>query len=503
MTETSTPIDQPQPGSVEARRSFASDAFKLAGGATFAQVLSFLVAPILSRLFAPEAFGISAVFGSILQIITVVVCLRYEFAIMLPEKDEDAAQLLAGSLLFVGLNTVLASLAILVFGNLITQWLNAPELGPYLWMMPLAVVAVGSYRALQYWNIRLRRYNLISTTKIASSAGQSAYRLGAGFLGFVEAGPLIAARVIAPTIAVTSLARRAWREDRWLLASVRGRQVWSLFKRYRKFPLVTSWSGLLNTVSYQLPVMLLSSYFSSTVVGHYSFGLRIVGLPMSLIGDAISQVFFQRASEANNQGTLTVVVQNTYARLLNLGLFPMLAFGLIGPEAFTVVFGPEWAEAGVYTQILTLWRLVTFLGSPMSTLVSVLERQELGLLFSIVLIVTRIASLVLGGLSGDPRLALALYSTSGFVLYLGLLGWLLRASGASIWRASLDTARGLLYTAPALVLLIVAKWWWRWPAWSILLLAGMGGVVYYGMILRHDRTLLEPILRVVGRVWKR
>ncbi len=503
MVDTSVHIEKGDSGPTRARGSFAGDAIKLAGGATFAQALGFFVAPILSRLFAPEAFGISAVFGSILSVISVVVCLRYESAIMLPEKDEDAMHLLVGSLSFVGLATVLSSVGVILLGGLITGWLNAPELRPYLWMMPLAVFAAGSYRALQYWSTRLRRYNLISGTRIASSASQSAFRLGAGFLGFVAAGPLIAARVIAPAIALAGLAGKSLREDWPLLAAVRGRQILSLLKRYRKFPLITTWSGLLNAFSMQLPVMLLSTYFSSTIVGYYSFGMRMVGMPMSLIGDAISQVFYQRASEARNQGTLSVVVQNTFARLVNLGLFPLLAFGLIGPEAFIIVFGPEWAEAGVYTQILALWRLVTFLGSPMSTVISTLERQELGLLFNIVLLATRVASLVIGGKSGDPRIALALYSMSGFIVWGGMLGWLIRASGASIWKAVLDTVRNLLYTAPTLLLLAMAKWWWHWPAWSILFVVGIGGLAYYGIILRRDRALLEPIVQAVGRVWKK
>ena len=69
------------------QNSFVGDVLKLTGGAVFAQALGLLITPILSRLFAPEAFGTAAIFGSLLQVCTVVVCLRYELAIMLPEKD--------------------------------------------------------------------------------------------------------------------------------------------------------------------------------------------------------------------------------------------------------------------------------------------------------------------------------------------------------------------------------------------------------------------------------
>lgn len=56
--------------------------------------LGVLVAPVIARLFAPEAFGVVALFLSIAGIICVVVCLRYELSIMLPKTDEEAANLL-------------------------------------------------------------------------------------------------------------------------------------------------------------------------------------------------------------------------------------------------------------------------------------------------------------------------------------------------------------------------------------------------------------------------
>ena len=79
----------------EGRSSFASDVLKLAGGTAIAQILSILASPIITRMYGPEAFGLSALFASITGIVAVVACLRYELAIMLPEKDEDAANLLA------------------------------------------------------------------------------------------------------------------------------------------------------------------------------------------------------------------------------------------------------------------------------------------------------------------------------------------------------------------------------------------------------------------------
>jgi len=45
--------------------TFAGNVLKLVTGSVFAQGIGVLVAPIVARLFAPEAFGVAALFASI------------------------------------------------------------------------------------------------------------------------------------------------------------------------------------------------------------------------------------------------------------------------------------------------------------------------------------------------------------------------------------------------------------------------------------------------------
>ncbi len=89
------------------KTSFASDVLKLVSGTAFAQGLTICASPFLTRLYGPEAFGTLALFVSITSIIGAIACLRYELAIMLPESDEEAANLLGVSLCFVVLISIL------------------------------------------------------------------------------------------------------------------------------------------------------------------------------------------------------------------------------------------------------------------------------------------------------------------------------------------------------------------------------------------------------------
>ena len=74
----------------------------LAAGTTVAQVITILVAPLLSRLFTPEDFALFAAFTSIAGLFSIVATGKYELAIILPDEDRDAAQILFAVILLVG-----------------------------------------------------------------------------------------------------------------------------------------------------------------------------------------------------------------------------------------------------------------------------------------------------------------------------------------------------------------------------------------------------------------
>src|SRR3990172_4827454 len=102
--------------------SYFNDVMLLISGTTASQIIIVLSYPFITRLFSPEDFGILAVFSSVVGIIAVVLCLRYEAAIMLPSADEDAANLLAGSLAIATMISILSIQVVWWLGPTIAGW---------------------------------------------------------------------------------------------------------------------------------------------------------------------------------------------------------------------------------------------------------------------------------------------------------------------------------------------------------------------------------------------
>lgn len=469
--------------------SFAGDVLKLVSGTTIAQALGVLVTPLLTRLYAPEAFGTLALFTSITSIIGVVACLRYELAIMLPESDEEAANLLAVSLASVVLVAAL-TLSLASFGaSLMVRLLKAPELGPYLWLVPPAVLFGGVFQALNYWNSRTKQFGRLSVVRVISSASTNAVKLGAGVAGHATGGTLVGASVLGPAVSVLELGRRIWRDDGALLRrAIRCDDMLRGLRRHKRFPLYSTWGALLNSISWQLPAFLLSHYFSSAVVGQYSLGNRVLQVPMSLIGAAISQVFFQRAAVAKAEGVLARTVESGFRYLVAFGMFPLLLLMLVGHDVFVVLLGERWAEAGVYAQILSVWTFVWFISSPLSTLFSVLERQDLALANNLIIFGTRLLALLLGGLLGDARIALFLFAVSGVLAYGHVCLRVVTLSGVCIGNVAGTLWRWLLAFLPAAAVVALLRLAAA-PREIVFVVSCVLLFAYYTLLVLTDNTL--------------
>ncbi len=482
--------------------TFAENVLKLVTGSVIAQGLGVLVAPIVARLFAPEAFGVAALFTSIASIIGVVACLRYELSIMLPKTDEEAANLLGVSLFFVLIIAGISALIIFFAGDMIISQLNSPGLKKYIWLIPISVFVTGIFTALNYWNSRTKHFGRLSIARVISSVVAQSTKLGAGFAGFVSGGVLIATGILGQIVSTLVLGGQIWRDDYKLFkTSIRWKNMIAGLNRHKKFPIYNTWSALLNTASQQLPAIMLAFYFSPKVVGFYALGQAVLSMPMGLVGGAVAQVFFQKASEAHNHtGNLSKVVEEVFKRLVSLGIFPILLLTLIGKDLFIVAFGARWAEAGVYMQILGLWIFFQFISSPISTLFAVLEKQHYGLLFNSVLFVTRAASLIVGGMTGDVRFTLFLVASTGVACYGFLCFWLISKAGLPVMRALYCIVKYSIYSSPLLIVIVLAKWSLGVQEMGVLLLGLCCLVVYYLPIMTQDKELRKPVYRLFQRV---
>ena len=271
---------------------FGSDVLTLVTGTAIAQVITVLASPIITRLYGPESFGLLALFTSITSIVGVIACLRYELAIILPESDEDAANVFGLCIIFVTLMSVVSIIPLFLFHEPLLIFLKAPGLASFLWLIPPVIFVSGIFLALNYWNTRTKHFHRLSTARVFRSFASTGTQLGLGFLGYASGGALIGASIFGQIVSTLALGIQIFRDHisffREHISRARMKEV---LKRYNNFSKYDIWSALLNSLSWQIPVFLLSYFFSTTVVGYYSLGMMMIQLPMSFIGGRLRRCF--------------------------------------------------------------------------------------------------------------------------------------------------------------------------------------------------------------------
>ncbi len=485
-----------------ARKSFATDVATIVSGTTVAQLITMLSSLLVARLYDPGMFGIYSVFSSLVTILVVASCLRYEFTIMLPKTDKEAINLLALSLIINLAFSLVLMPVFFFFGHDIANMLNTPGVAEYLWLVPLAVFLTGAYNAINYWNSRKRQFGRLSTTQVSKAGSLAGVQLGAGYLGRASSGALIGAYTIGQAVATISLGLRVFREYRGVFrASLDRRIMKDKMREYRDFPLFDLGSGFINVLSLQIPVLILTIYFSKEIVGHYSWGLMFVQLPASLVGTAISKVLYQRTAAAIHvsKEKLSQIVEQVTKQLMSIGFLPIMLLMFIGEDLFSFFFGAKWAEAGTYAEILAFWTLIVFVSSPLSTVLNVMQKMRMVLVYNAILIILRTAALSYGGEMGDIYLSLTLFSIVGGLSGGVLAIWILKVAGVSIRHLVRGVSSNIGIALVMIAVVAICKLVLDLPSLHMIVVSVAVALVYYAIYIYRDPHMRYMVLGMLRR----
>ena len=374
---------------------FLKNTVTLFSGSFIAQVIPLAASPFLTRMFSEEVFGVYFIYASTLAVLAVLSTLKYELTSVLPDKESDAVNLLALSLATAVVVSLLSALFIYLFYDVLLRFLDNDKIGYWLYLIPFSVLLIGFFQTFSYWHNRRKNFKSISFAKVLKSATAAATQLGGGAGGFETLG-LIPGLIGGQFISALILGISFFKKQRGLLREITLKRMLRLGALYKNFPLFNTLMGLLNTLSNQLPVFLLTRFFGLSTAAYYGLANRIIGAPTGLIGQSVGQVFYQKAADIyNKKSGFYRFVKNIYLKLF-LAAIPLFTALIIVSFFFGFIFGAEWETAGFYALILIPWLFVMFINSPITFIIAILNRQKQMVVYDTFLLFFRAASLYAG-----------------------------------------------------------------------------------------------------------
>jgi lipopolysaccharide exporter len=390
----STSEPEPQDNQSQTLTGVFLNAGILALGSAVAQALLLLASPLLTRLYSPAAFGLFSMIAGIMSAPGAAANFHFETLLMLPRSRRTAGVSLFLALALPAVLAVIVTLLALLAGG----WLRRQGMTDLLWYGGPWLFAFSCQQALGQWSIRRGNITWSAVAQIGRAVAMVLSQIGLSFLGLGGQG-LLLGQLIGQTLGAALLVPGA--ELRFETSRHGRARMRALFRRYRHFTLFGTPQTFVETLTSQLPPVLLGLLFGPAIAGEYWLAYRIVMVPAGMIQAALFNAFYRKLAEDQRLGHshATAVLRLSLA-IAALGAIPLFIILIFGPELFGAVFGSAWSHAGEDARWLALWGFTSVATIPWATAIQVLGLQRTYLIYSTVTGIIRLSAMGLGGLVG-------------------------------------------------------------------------------------------------------
>ena len=363
--------------------SFFKNVTTLAIGTSIAQVITILASPLLARLFTPEDFALFAAFTSIAALFAIIATGKYELAIILPDEDRDAAQILFAVILLVGIISIFSPVVLIVLSKF-SPACNLILSNNLLFYFIIFVFCSANLEALRYYFVRIKQFKAISYRTILGSLITVFLNVIGGYFFNIPA-MFVISTTIAQVLCLVLFVYFIKNNIKFSWFNIKAIKI-CLFK-YRKFPLFTMPGQLLNSFTGNLPILVLPALYSQNDIGQFAFVQKIVGIPMTIIGGSVAQVFFQKFAAVKRDGQKKLFLK-TFFYLFVFITACAIPCVIVAVPTFNVIFGAKWLFAAKLAQILAPMYIAQFAVSNISGAVFITnEKLKIELILQILRLV--------------------------------------------------------------------------------------------------------------------
>lgn len=409
------------------KSEFLKNVLTLVSGTTFAQILTLLALPVLTRVYGTFNYTILGVYTTASSIFMLFATLQYTQSIILPEKKEESSSLLYLCLVSSFFVSIISYFVVLFLNQEIASYLEKPSLAKWLILVPIGVLIDGCNKSLIVWANRNKKYPRIAFARIIGTSVTVSISMSIGIYYFLNFGKdavspmgLILAYVIGQGMSASFLLIKTFKKDRNLLTPFSWKKSIIAAKKYKKFSLFVLPSELINVLTLKMPIIFLSKFASKDAVALFENSNRVLGYPILFISSAITEVFRQKATQTFHEiGNCKQLFLKTLRSLFTISIVPFLVLIFFGPVLFAFVFGEEWREAGEFARIMGIMFMFKFITSPLSYLYFIVGKQREDFILHVYLLFSTIAAFYIGfTVFKDNYTALWLYALNYTFVYL-------------------------------------------------------------------------------------
>ncbi|MEQ8554298.1 MAG: oligosaccharide flippase family protein [Cyclobacteriaceae bacterium] len=407
-------------------KQLAKNSAYVLGGTVGAQLINVAVTPIITRYYTPDSFGILAIFISIISIAIVPSTLKYEFAIPTAKTEEDA-----GALVYISVSLLVIAAALLAMFVIVTPQTLRDLVGieadlMTLLLFPIGLFFFGIYQILTYLYSYKERFKHIALSKFTTTGIMSIIQVMSGIF-YKDVLFLIVGYIGGRIGGIFVLWERKVHLRAFSLKALK-----ATAKRYDRFPKYVTLASLINMIGTQATPIILKTLYTIESVGLFSLSMRIMILPVQLMGQSVGQVLYSSLSKSTENSGQTLI---EIVRVLFTVCAPFfIVIFLYGDIVFAFVFGENWSDSGIFAKWLCPWLMISVISNPLSLIAYVKNRQKTALKITVFETALRLIAIYGGSYFGGIEWSIKLFSIAGAIISVNYIIWICRISNVSIFK---------------------------------------------------------------------
>ena len=379
-------------------------------GNVIAQIIAIIASIFLAKLYGSNAYGLFGTFISAVTIISIINTLQLENGIIISKSKKSSENWFRFLFLLIPLITLVLFLGYTIY--------NTPLINSKLVLLIIITSIIlslnKSFDAIFTFS---KTFKNISNGKIILTLSNILFQFI--FFYYYKTLGLILGFVIASTLLLIYYLFKSKTSFKKINKPILKRD----FKEHSSLIRYLLPSSTLNGFALHLMPILILAVFSTKEAGEYFLSLKILLAPLFLLSTSVSQVFYQKSSDLYHHKKKELFAISKKIVMLNtsLMLVSIILINTVGVYALEYFLDKDWNNLKHFIFLLSFLVLARATFNPISSLIVVLNKNHVGLIFNIYLLLGNLLAVYLGYLNNSITYTIIISVIFGIIGYLSLL----------------------------------------------------------------------------------
>jgi O-antigen/teichoic acid export membrane protein len=387
--------------------------FLLINSSVLSQAIGALLIPILTRCYGPAEYGMYALYLASLALLTGVATGRYEFAIPIPKENNESKDIL---FLIIFCSLFLSFLIVILFYILSFFIFYLNKLQIYFIPLGFSIAFLGINTGLYQWTIRIGHFKTLGIMQLLQTTCIAGFQIILYFCFGNHSLNMIIGHTLALIFTFFYYIFALDFKINFSLFSLKKLKKNALL--YIDNPKYYIFAQTIDNLAPQLPIYYLAA-FNPILLGLFSLSRRVLGIPISVIGNAVSKVFYSQAAEKlRNKESIFELYKYNLKILFSISVLVFFVTLIIDENLYIYILGEKWKGfKNVMILLLPLY-FMQLIVTPLATTLVLFKKYKIDLLINISVFFACCFGIFIGHIFKLGQFLLLSYSLSYAAFYI-------------------------------------------------------------------------------------